>query len=801
MEPNRPRSREKNVTSGGSGVHRRGEGLGTGPVGQSGFGNHSGGGNGSGRPSGSNGLRTAAVGGGGGILLLIVLAVAFFGGGGDGDTAGLVGSFLGGDTTGSYSTYSDYDGAAPAGFDFGNSSALFTGEMESANGAADTSVAAGSRGKYTTIIGGGQDKITMMLYVCGTDLESRNGMATSDMQEIANASYNDNLNILVYTGGCSGWKTNGISSSVNQIYQIKNGGLKPLVKDDGQRSMTEPATLTRFIQYCSENYPANRYDLILWDHGGGSVSGYGYDEKFKSAGSMSLAGIRTALKNGGVQFDFVGFDACLMATAETALMLNDYADYLVASEETEPGIGWYYTNWVSKLGANTSMPTLDIGKNIVDDFVSECSRRCAGQKTTLSVIDLAEFSNTVPAKLTAFSKSVSGLISQEQYETVSKARNGSREFAESSKIDQIDLVHFAEKLGNAEGQALAETLRAAVKYNRTSLNMTNAHGVSIYFPYKRTSYVDKACKTYDQIGMDASYATCIRQFASLETSGQIAAGGTGSPLGSLFSLGGSGGSGSVDMIGSLLSGFLSTGRGIDGLDLENSTFMEDGALSQEQTVNYLSAHRFDPSNLIWTQNERGDYIMSLPDSQWELVQSLDLNMFYDDGTGYVNLGLDNLYGFDDNKNLVADTDRNWLSINGQPVAYYHTSTMENGGNYTISGYVPALLNGERVNLILVFDQDQPNGYIAGATTDYIDGETDTAAKNLTELQAGDTLDFICDYYSYDQSYQDSYLLGNTLTVTDNMQISNTDVGSGKVKLMYRFTDIYNQEYWTPVIDK
>ena len=33
---NRPRSREKNVTSGGSGAHRRGDGLGTGPVGSSG---------------------------------------------------------------------------------------------------------------------------------------------------------------------------------------------------------------------------------------------------------------------------------------------------------------------------------------------------------------------------------------------------------------------------------------------------------------------------------------------------------------------------------------------------------------------------------------------------------------------------------------------------------------------------------------------------------------------------------------------------------------------------------------------
>ncbi|MBQ4465802.1 MAG: peptidase C11 [Oscillospiraceae bacterium] len=794
MEPNRPRGREKNVTSGGSGVHRRGSGLGTGPVGQGG-----------GTPSGGGGKRAAAAGGGGLLVVIIALLAAFMGGGNGSDTGNLVSSLLGGESgTGSYSTYSDTTGTAPSGFDFANSSSLFTGNVASSGGSVNTSVASGSREKYTSILGNGQDTVTLMIYMCGTDLESKYSMASSDMQEMANASFGDNFNIIIYTGGCTNWKTSGISTSTNQIYQLKNGGLKPLVKDDGAKSMTEPATLSGFIQYCSENFPANRNELILWDHGGGSVSGYGYDEKYKNAGSMGLGGIRTALKNGGVKFDFIGFDACLMATAETALMLDPYADYLIASEETEPGIGWYYTNWVSKFGANTSMSTLDIGKNIVDDFVSECGRRCAGQKTTLSVIDLAEFANTVPADLASFSESVSQKLKGEDFASVSKARYATREFAESSKIDQIDLVNFAQNLGTSEGQQLADTLKSAIKYNRTSSNMTNAYGVSIYFPYKRTSYVDKACKTYDQIGMDASYSNCIRQFASLETSGQVAAGGSSSsPIGSLFDLAGSfgGTSNSTEMIGSLLGSFLTSGRGIADLDSSNTEFMKSNPLSQEQTADYISLHHFDTANLVWEQNDAGDYTMNLPESQWEMVQSLDLNLFYDDGTGYVDMGLDNLYSFDDNGNLVADTERNWLSINGQPVAYYHTDTMENGDDYTISGYVPAFLNGDRVNLILVFDQDNPNGYIAGATTDYADGETDTVAKSMTELNVGDQLDFICDYYSYDQTYQDSYLLGDTLTVTDNMVISNTEVGDGAVKLMYRFTDIYNQQYWTPAITK
>ena len=208
---------------------------------------------------------------------------------------------------------------------------------------------------------------------------------------------------------------------------------------------------------------------------------------------------------------------------------------------------------------------------------------------------------------------------------------------------------------------------------------------------------------------------------------------------------------------------------------------------------------FDASNLVWNQDAAGNYTMALPDSQWSMIHQVDLNMFYDDGMGYVDLGLDNLYSFDENGNFVADTDRTWLSINGQPVAYYHTDTVENGDEYTITGYVPAMLNGERVNLILVFDNETPSGYIAGASTNYVTNETDTVPKSLTEVKNGDKLDFLCDYYSYNGNYQNSYYLGDTVTVSKNLEISNTDVGTGEVRIMYRFTDMYHQEYWTPAI--
>lgn len=758
---NRPRARQKTHSSDGKGAYRRGSGLGTGPVGGGSYSSGSG---------SRRGIKRAAAGGGSGLLVIIAIVIMlFFNKGGN-------------------SADSDY--GYSGGYDDG-----YNGGYSASGGSVDTSVAHGSRDKYTKLLGNNSDSVTIMIYVCGTDLESKHSMASADMEEIRAASKNfgDNFNVIVYTGGCNNWK-NGVSSSVNQIYQIKDSKIKCLSENEGRASMTDPNTLSSFISYCAKQFPANRNELILWDHGGGSVSGFGYDEKNKSSGSMSLAGIDKALAKSRVKFDFIGFDACLMATAENALMLNEHADYLIASEETEPGIGWYYTNWLSRFAADTSMPTIQIGKLIIDDFVGECARKCNGQKTTLSIIDLAEFSHTVPDALANFSNSVSTMITADDYKQVSNARYNTREFAQSSKIDQVDLVHLAQNMGNSEGVQLANAVKGAVKYNLTSSNMTNAYGVSIFFPYKRTSYVDKACTTYQQIGMDSEYSECIKKFAQLETSGQVAAGGSSaaSPVNSLFGLmsgTSSGSSGSAEIIGQLLSGFLSSNRNIDGLDSTNTDFMK--GQDNAQTASYLSTNYFDPTNLVWTKSG-SDYVISLPETQWELVHALDRNVFYHDGNGWIDLGLDNTFSFDNSGNLIADTAKDWISIGGQPVAYYHTDSTDT----TDMGYVPALLNGERVNLILVFEGT--NAYIAGASTDY-GTDIDVIAKNLTELKDGDKLDFLCDYYSDDMKYQDSYFIGEQMTYNSSMKITNTDLGSGNIKIIYKFTDIYNQAYWSEAI--
>ena len=780
MENNRPRGREKHVTGPAKTVKKRGEGLGTGPVGDAG-------GYQDRKPEASSGQRSAGTRGGGGMMKLVLLALLVLLGGGGGLTA-----MLGGQPEAPSSVQTPSAGqqqVSNAGsVDWGQvlgglgGGSVSSGWQSTPNtGKLDASVAPGARERYTALLGNGRDTVTIMVYMCGTDLESRSKMGTMDLQEMLNASFGNDVNLLVYTGGCKGWQNTVVSSTTNQIWQIKDGKMACLEKDLGSVPMTDPDVLSGYIRWCAENYPASRYELILWDHGGGSVSGYGYDEKFASSGSMDLSGLDRALKDAGVKFDFIGFDACLMATAETALTMAQYADYLIASEETEPGVGWYYTDWLTALGKDTSMPTIQMGQKIVDSFVETCAQKCRGQSTTLSVVDLAELEVTLPDVLADFSRSTAKLIREQSYQTVSNARGGAREFAPSSRIDQVDLVHLAKNLGTKEGEALSKVLLSAVKYNRTSADMTNAYGLSIYFPYRKTAAVSRAASTFERIGMDDAYTQCIRQFADVVDSGQAVSGGSDSPLPALLGMLGGAGSGGDD-----ISALLASVLGGRSLDMENAG-------------EYLTAHRFPDEALVWQAGEDGVPVLRLNEQQWGLVQDLELNLFYDDGEGYIDLGLDNTFDFDGEGGLLGVNEGTWLAVEGQPVAYYHTATVDDGTSYAITGRVPVLHNGSRSELILTFDTERPQGYVAGVQTVYLNGETDTVAKSQSELQPGDTLEFLCDYYSYDGDYQDSYLLGDPLIVTEE-ELTVGDVPLDGVTLAsYRFTDIFGKHHWTPTL--
>ena len=676
-----------------------------------------------------------------------------------------------------------------------------------------TTVASSARDKRVVLKGNGKDTVTIMVYMCGTDLESKHSMGTADLKEMLNASMSDKVNLIVCTGGCKQWQNNVVSNAVNQIYQIDNGKLYRLEENFGNKAMTDPTNLTSFIQYCTKNFPADRNALILWDHGGGSVAGYGYDEKTRSAASMDLTKLNSALKNAGCVFEWIGFDACLMATLETALVCNDYADYLVASEETEPGTGWYYTNWLTKLSKNTSTPMVDLGKTIVDDFVGVSTRASSGAQVTLSVIDLAELSGTVPQSFKDFSTSTCSLLKSNNYQVVSDARANVRQFSVQSRINQIDLVDFANRIGTSEAKALAEALKGCVKYNGSSIS--RAYGVSIYFPYESLQSINSAVAVYNDLGLEEEYTNCIRSFASMASAGQISSnsyyGG-----GDLFSslLGGGGSSGSPSLFGSLMgdSGGSSSGGGLDastilgllsafgGRSMPQDLSWVDKDLVEEQ-AQYVADNHIDPSRIVISDKD-SKKVLSLSDDEWKLIQTVELNVFVDDGEGFIDLGRDNVFEWDDS-DLLLDYDGTWLTIDGHACAYYLESDTDNGdGTWTTVGRIPAQLNGELVYLKVVFDAQNPDGAVTGAYPIYNDGETEVQAKGAIPLAQGDTIQLLCDYYSYDNEYDATYTLGESFTVgASDPVISNMKLtGFDNCSVTWRLTDIYGNHYWTPAID-
>jgi hypothetical protein len=790
----RPVGREKRVGSGGGEVEKRGEGLGGktgGPVGNAGgYGDRT-----EGTPSQpagglertpggtASGSGGRALGGGSSklVIILLVLAAIYY----------------------IYSSSSNTD--SPGGLQPGTQTSATTFVDKGAY-AVDTNVSKLARAKRTILLGNGQDKATIMVYMCATDLEANGGMATADLQEMLKARISDKVNIVVETGGAAKWQNSIISNKTNQRYLLTTAGLKLIEDNLGKNSMVDPDTLSDFIQYCKANYPADRYMLVMWDHGGGSLSGYGYDQNYPNDG-MTLDEIATALKDGGCAFDLVGFDACLMATLETAMVLEPYADYMIASEEVEPGSGWYYTNWLTALSENTSIATIDLGKKLIDDYVQDVKAKTPQSQATLSLIDLAELKGTVPASFAAFASSTSALIDKDDYKTVSNARSGTKEFAASSKINQIDLVHFAENLGTNESKSFADVLRSCIKYNRTSANITNSNGVSIFFPYGKLSKLSSMLETYDDIGMDDEYSKCIRSFASVNAGGQAVSSGSGSPLETL--LGGLSGSATQsapatgfsgsDAVGLLLNAFLTGGdfSSITGRAGGSSEWLDLDRI--KNSAQYYENNRFDAAALVITEKNK-QRVLALTEEQWDLIQHMEMNVFLDDGEGFIDLGLDNVYEYNKDGDLIMEYDGTWLALNGHIVSYYMETDDRYGETYSTKGRVPALLNGQLVDIIIVFDNQTPYGKVLGAQVIYdAETQTETVAKGLLDIAAGDKIDFLCDYYTYDGDYSDTYYLGEQYTATGTWEIENLSVGRNKYQMTYRLTDIYDNKYWTPSI--
>ena len=611
-----------------------------------------------------------------------------------------------------------------------------------------------------TIKNVGTDTYTLMIYMCASDLESEGGYATDDIAEMLAATVDSKVNILIETGGTSNWQDYGIANNKNQIYKVEDGNLKLVDDSLGLQSMTDSHTLLNFINYCKNNYHADKYGLVLWDHGGGAVSGYGYDENnTDKEDTLTLDELKSSLQASNTNFDFIGFDACLMANVETAYAIKDNAKYLIASEESEPGNGWNYGKLLEQISSNTSQNTVEIGKCIADNFISENNNN--GEEATLSIIDLSKI-NDVFSNLSEFIQLIdTESLANNRFSYISKAVSNSKAYGDG-EVDTIDLTDFAKNVNNEKTQKLIESVNSAIVYNRTTSSVKNSNGLSIYFPYKDLEYYEKMLKVYPKIGIDEKYTNTLTKFVNLL-------------------VGGKNGNYTIN------SNTYST----------NENYSQYGWYNQDIVNQSQSSYNKNEYNELKIQDKGEYYALEISDDDWNNIANITCEVFYDDGEGYLDLGSDDYYELDDKNNLKITFDRTWISINGRIVPFY---SLESSEDYS-KGKVPAYLNGELVNLIIVWDSNNQNGKVIGAESVDEYGNTTITQKGLIQIKNGDKIEPLFDYYNYNGEYKSSYTVGDPLVVdNDNLVVNYNDIGSGKYYVYYKITDVYGNDYYTESVE-
>ena len=336
---------------------------------------------------------------------------------------------------------------------------------------------------------------TLMVYMCGTDLEGEGGSASGDIIEMAASKFKgEKLNVVILTGGTKQWKINDIGRNTCNIYTLEG---ETLVRQAtfGRQLLSDPRTLMTFINYASTIYPSDKYALVFWDHGGGPVWGFGVDELAKKENnSLFVPELNAALANSALaqkKAEFIGFDACLMATVETAQQLQRYARYMVASEELEPGFGWDW-RWLRTLSENTDKDILISLKEIVNRFVDCCEENSGwfvDFSGTLSVIDLTKI-DSVAVALSDLGTEANGIFSSHKKAVAfQKGRAKTKSFGDlgdDGNFDVVDLGDYAENLYAAfpnRSEALKKAVVDAVVYAKHSSSVSCATGMTTYFPY------------------------------------------------------------------------------------------------------------------------------------------------------------------------------------------------------------------------------------------------------------------------------------------------------------------------------
>ena len=385
--------------------------------------------------------------------------------------------------------------------------------------------------KQTEIKGDGKDQATVFVYMNGSDLESEDGEATEDLCEMLAANISSQVNVLVETIGTKSWsKRLGIASDHTQCYKAEAGNLVLVDDSLGQLDCTSPDTLADFISWGAENYPANRYIPIFWNHGAGPVYGFGYDEHQSEDSVLTIDEIQTAIRQSGIYFDIIGMDSCIMSSLELCCAMYNYCDYMILSEDFESGYGWSYTGWLNALSENTSISSEKLGKIIVDDMIADNEENGEGA-STLALIDESYMKVLYTAWADFAYANEPALLGENYSMHVRGGRRAHPVLREKGLFDFLfdedgdysmsdyyitDIMAVAQNIESKETEALAAAVNLSICYFNCTDDEVGMTGLSVTLPYGDSEFYGYLYPVFTGVGMDADYVGWLEKFVYAE---------------------------------------------------------------------------------------------------------------------------------------------------------------------------------------------------------------------------------------------------------------------------------------------
>ena len=597
-------------------------------------------------------------------------------------------------------------------------------------------------------------KWTVLMYLCGSDLESTSvrqggGQATNNLVELTKANLGDDVNYVIETGGARKWQNNVVDARHLNRYTVENGKLA-LRDQQPSASMAKSSTFADFLQWGIENYPADHYMVVIWDHGGGSISGVCQDELYPydstgDADSLTLPEMRDAMQKAGVTFDVVGFDTCLMATVETAQILSPYAKYMIASEESEPGSGWDYTAWPNWLAAHTATSGEDLGTVVCQTYYNKCASYRQSGMATLSVIDLSKIGSVSKAFENASDDIALATVDSSKLRRLQQGAGKAETYGKSGffSMNMVDLGDLMNKVNDVVGndaKNVVSAIKKAVVYEVHGRNRSGSSGLSVYFPLQITDRKD--FKRYAEVTDNTPYLQFLAVMYGVYDNYQWNKFDNFVPL---------------------------RGEPVEEKDVKIRTEQSQNSLGHLQ--------------LKVTSGE--DKVAKVALEMYVYLEQLDILCY---------LGSDNdLKGSYEEGWFVDNFQDAWLTIDGH---YVSANLAEEGDGYNLY-YVPILLNDEQTGIIVEYDFSTGE-YAVLCVWDDANQVTGMAGKTGRLLQEGDTIQFLFPAANATTGASDIIPL-ETMQWHEDAVIAYESLGDGTFAFRYAITDVLGNETTTDLV--